>query len=205
MNMDEIYAVPPELVADARPGCGAGARRGHLEVPDVLAGTMRGAACRAVDPARTRGVRMRRLGVVALAVLVGTLLSGCLAGAATTAAPRAVPVAQLPEAALIYPGATPLAQGAQSGEGGFIGAQATPQEIIAYYDRELVARGWERRNAPPIKSVQEEYSAAWLRDGLVVRLSTLYQKDDPRLPPLAAMQRYQTVYRADILDYRNRK
>ncbi len=126
-------------------------------------------------------------------------------GSATPAAPRAAPLAQLPEAQLRYLGATPLAQGAQSGQGGFIGAQASPQEIIAYYDRELVARGWQRRNAPPIKNAQEEYSAAWLRDGLVVRLSTLYREDDPRLPPLAEMQRYQTVYRADILDYRNRK
>ncbi len=153
---------------------------------------------------------MRRAGLAIAVALVGALLGGCTWATPTPAGPGQAQLAALPEAALLYPGAAVLEQGGRDArpEGGTdrpipavvgatLGAQATPAEIVAFYDRELLARGWARFTSPPIASALEIRTAGWGRGGLSFRLGVYRPKDepDPRLPPLEVRRQYATIFR----------
>jgi hypothetical protein len=98
-----------------------------------------------------RVIGMGRLVRLAAAMLLCLVCSGCLFDDSGPIGP----LRQLPEATLYYPGAKvieevsaprnvgPDGQGPAS-YGHNLAVNATPDEVIAFYDRELKSRGWAK-------------------------------------------------------------
>lgn len=113
---------------------------------------------------------------------------------------------QLPEEHLFYPGAAILGQGGHD-RGGLrdigpqanhlLGAQATPEELYAFYDRELAVAGWgpitPQAQAAISPSGAEESVRGWLKGDIVLRVS-VRRKGDPRNPPDDITRAYTTIY-----------
>jgi hypothetical protein len=79
---------------------------------------MRPAQPGAGPPCSSEGLRVRRISTMTMMVLLGTLLTGCLAHATAQPGLSKAQLSQLPEAQLIYPGAVVLGRGGQDGETG---------------------------------------------------------------------------------------
>ena len=122
------------------------------------------------DPSR-RVARLPGIARIVAVFLVAITCAGCVGDYGPVAALR-----ELPEASLIYPGAKvvqetsgprqegplPPPYGAEYGH--FLAVNATPDEVIAFYDRAFTSRGWTR-------STQETYAGAlgdaqWTKPGL---------------------------------------
>jgi hypothetical protein len=96
---------------------------------------------------------------------------------------------QLPEATLYYPGAKVIQENAVpriSGPDGqgpanfghFLAVNATPKEVIAFYDRELKARGWTKSDRT--LNIVDLSEGLWTKPGLYMEVYTRRPPDgDP--------------------------
>jgi hypothetical protein len=91
------------------------------------------------------------------------------------------PLRQLPEATLYYPGAKVIDEVASPRNNGpdgkgpasyghFLAVNATPDEIIAFYDRELKARGWTK--SAKSLSIVDLSEGLWTKPGVYMEVST---------------------------------
>jgi hypothetical protein len=144
--------------------------------------------------------------VVALGLLlVGVVVAGVgMTRSATGDGPitKQRELQQLPEANLFYPGATLLGSfgndyergvwGSNSASFGHtLGADVGQGEVLAFYERELAARGWQKAEVGGV-GTDESTVAAWRKEGLTLLISIL-RKNDPRNS--TAINAYQTPYR----------
>lgn len=132
-----------------------------------------------------RLIAMGRLVRLAAAILIGLVCSGCLLDDSGPIAP----LRQLPEANLYYPGAKvieevaaprnvgPDGQGPAS-YGHNLAVNATPDQVIAFYDRELKSRGWVKSTESlPIVNLGD---GLWTKPGVFMECWT---KDPPSGQP----------------------
>ena len=114
---------------------------------------------------------------------------------------------RLPEGHLFYPGAVVLASGGHDYERGIwgsnpaitgylLGVNATPKEVLAFYDRELLARGWAISSADTVIGTNESAGGAWRRGRMYIQIAILYP-NDPRNP--AIINPYTAPYRIDLI------
>ena len=166
---------------------------------------------RAVDGSPTRALTVSRWRVLLWLAAIFVLLGGAFAwwqrplGNGTILKRSALQ--QLPEGHLFYPGAVVLGTGGRDYEWGIwgsnpaisgylLGANASPREIEAFYDRELTARGWEISNTAIVVGTNEISGAAWRRDQLAIQLAIL-RPNDPQNPP--EINAYSAPYRIDLV------
>lgn len=129
-----------------------------------------------------RVLGMGRLVRLAALVVLCLVSSGCLSD-------DIGPLRRLPEATLYYPGAKvvyenahgrnigPDGQGPAS-YGHFLAVNATPDEVIAFYDRELKARGWTK--SAKSLSIVDLSEGLWTKPGLYMSVDTQHPPDgDP--------------------------
>ncbi len=120
---------------------------------------------------------------------------------------RARTLAALPEAQLFYPGAVVLAQGSRDYEWGLwgsnpaitdtvLGANVAPKEIIGFYNRELLARGWRASNADTVVGSNEFTGAAYRKGRMAIQVAVL-RPDYPGNPP--AIKSYTAGYRITLI------
>lgn len=113
---------------------------------------------------------------------------------------------KLPEERLFYPGAVLLGSGGNNYEWGIwgsngatsghtLGANASKDEVLAFYDRELTARGWQKLPGVGVGSA-ELAVWAWRKDKVSVWVAIL-RTNDPRNP--TAINAYQTPYRITLI------
>lgn len=88
---------------------------------------------------------------------------------------------KLPEATLYYPGSTVLGSGGYDFDKGLLGindatynqqlgADASNEEVVAFYARELPARGWATDERSGGRSTDELLGRAWRKGQLIFRL-----------------------------------
>ena len=146
---------------------------------------------------------MRRLLAPLLAGVLAILLAGCQ-GSTTTIGPilKSAQLRQYPEYSLRYPGATLLGEGGVDGENGpffytratagaVMGSNDSPEQILAFYERELPARGWQLSNVDTAVSTADLDAYAWRKGSVIFRIAFL-RKNDPRNP--AAGDQYATPF-----------
>jgi hypothetical protein len=141
---------------------------------------------------------MGRLVRLAALVVLCLVSSGCFNDSGPIG-----PLRQLPEATLYYPGAKvilevsvprnngPDGKGPAS-YGHNLAVNATPDEVIAFYDRELVARGWAKSNRSLM--IVDLSEGLWTKPGVYMSVYTRHPLDgDPGYSgyDLAA---YATIY-----------
>lgn len=108
---------------------------------------------------------------------------------------------KIPEEHLYYPGSAVIGSigndymsgiwGSNPATSGHrLGVDASQAEVLAFYDRELAARGWQQ-STNVIYGTAELEVRGWVKGGVLVRLAIL-RKNDPRYP--AAVNAYQTPY-----------
>ncbi len=133
-----------------------------------------------------RSLAVGRLARIAAVVLLGLVSTGCLDDYGPIG-----PLKQMAEATLYYPGAKVVDEVSQpriSGPDGQQGASyghnlavnATPDEVVAFYDRELKARGWTKGNASVIGS--DLADAVWSKPGYSFSLG-IASAEPSGLPP----------------------
>lgn len=150
------------------------------------------------------------LALACFAALLLLPLGGC--GLAATPPPGGYTLPQLrarPEDQLIYPGTetvmrlgreptTALRQPIAALSGYVLGAQASAEEISAFYDRELRARSWAVITTSELLfGSNESQMKGWRSGALTFRLAVL-RKGDPRNPGPEVTDRYVTVFRTEL-------
>lgn len=114
---------------------------------------------------------------------------------------------QLPEEHLFYPGAVVLGETGADYEWGLwgrnpaisgylLGANASPAEILAFYNRELIPRGWQLSSNDVRVGTNEFTGGAWRRDKLSIQVSIL-RPNHPVNPPI--INPYTAPYRIDLV------
>jgi len=109
---------------------------------------------------------------------IGSLASGCGSSADE--------LGNLPEAGMVFPGSEQLADGSRGEESTptgpqgaewwiVFGAHAGMAEVVAYFDRELVERGWVADNVASTTTELEAYE--WLKGEYHFRLGFLDMDD----------------------------
>lgn len=122
---------------------------------------------------------------------------------------KAEPLQQYPEYRLYYPGATVIAKGGRDAEidrfgstgasaGATLGTDGSPGEIIAFYARELAARGWVNSDIDGVSDTTKLDARGWRKGHVAFRLSIT----DPRAfaTPIGYRTTYEFVLRADRPD-----
>lgn len=116
----------------------------------------------------------------------------------------------LAEASLIVPGSDVIASGGRNAAIGiegpisaaawqFLGVDADPAMIEAFYATELAARGWvvDTHTSSGIRTTAEPIAIAWSKDGVIFRLGIRDPESwraDPEL-----FSRYESLYDARLI------
>lgn len=150
-----------------------------------------------------------RLCVAVLSVsMLSSPLIACQRATTTTAAIlQSQALAQYPEYRLYYPGATVLDHGgrdAVTGPTGYSGASAgvtlgtgaEMADVLAFYARELAARGWVVSDIDGVPKTSELDARGWRKGPVAFRLGLL-RPNDPRNPITIAP--YRTAYNFALL------
>jgi hypothetical protein len=131
-----------------------------------------------------RSIAVGRSVRIAAAVLLALVCAGCFDDYGPIG-----PLKQMPEATLYYPGSKvvdEVSNPRNSGPDGQhpasyghnLAVNATPDEVIAFYDRELKARGWTRGNAIGGPGLAD---ASWRKPGFSF-VVTIFPAEPPGLP-----------------------
>lgn len=149
-------------------------------------------------------IRWLLLGMLALTCP----LVGCQRGAATPGPIlQTAELQRYPEYGLRYPGADLVGEGGRNAENGpvyvsratagmVLGGNDSTEQIHAFYERELVARGWQSSNLDNMPSTADLDTFTWRKGSVVFRLATL-RKHDPRNPP--AGDHYTTPFSVTLI------
>jgi len=111
-------------------------------------------------------------------------------------------LAQYPEYHLYYPGSTLIGQGtkdAETGPSGYsranagatLGTDATADEVVAFYTREIAARGWQVSDIDGVGTTSDLAAYGWRKGHVAFRVAIL-RPHDPRNP--TAIDSYRTAY-----------
>lgn len=124
----------------------------------------------------------------------------------SSAITRSSDLAKLPEAQLFYPGSTLLGSGGTDYESGIwgsnpavwgnrLGTDASKDDVFAFYDRELVARGWQASGGTAVGTAEVE-GRGWQKGRVEIQVVIL-RKSDPQNP--TAINAYQSPYRITLI------
>jgi hypothetical protein len=81
-----------------------------------------------------------------------------------------------------------------------LGSDDPESAILAWYEGEMAARGWDRASGVAnIPGSTETTVVAWQRDGTVFRLSTL-RKDHPLAPTFPEGTTPETIYEIGLME-----
>jgi hypothetical protein len=106
---------------------------------------------------------------------------------------RASALQRYPEYQLRYPAAVLIGEGGKDAENGpffysramagaVLGTDDSEEQVVAFYERELAARGWQLSDRDTVGTTAELNAYAWRKGSVVFRLAFL-RKNDPRNPP----------------------
>jgi hypothetical protein len=155
----------------------------------------------------------RRVGWLTLVVVVilGLGLYAVLGRSTTTDSADALRA--LPEASLVYPGSEVIASGGRNPSTGvdgrvsaaawqFLGVDADPAAIEAFYANELAAQGWavDTHTSSGLVATGEMVAHAWSKNGVIFRLGIRDPESwraDPEL-----FSRYESLYDARLISDR---
>jgi hypothetical protein len=148
----------------------------------------------ATDSLRRGGRGPRPASVLLVGLLLAPLLAGCLTRTSGgTAITRRQDLQKLPEERLVYPGSVVIGSGGADLDrfvaaspnpafsGHVLGVNASADEVLDFYRRELPARGWQESGVDSIAGTAEVRALGWRKENLVFRVAIL-RKNDPRNP-----------------------
>ena len=155
----------------------------------------------AIPRARGHPLRLALVGTV----IAAAAIYGALSALAIGQPPTQMEVLRLlPEADLLYPGSEVISRGGNDERwmwGGtltavtwqYVGVNASPAEIEAWYEAELTSRGWvDGGGSSAIPTTNELWVRAWERNGITFRLG-VRDPHGARARP-EQFERYETVY-----------
>jgi hypothetical protein len=170
----------------------------------MAAASRRGRCSRSVSPSLPI--------VPVFAVLLTAILACPLAGcqrSTTGAGPilKATLLQQYPEYRLYYPGATLISEGGRDAENGplfysgatagaVLGTADSKEQVLAFYERELESRGWQRSSIDNAPTTADLDTRAWRKGPVAFRLALL-RRNDPRNP--AAGDQFATPFEFTLL------
>lgn len=84
--------------------------------------------------------------------------------------------------------------------GDVFGIQLSPDELYAWYGRELEARGWVRDplDTSSFRTTIEDSARVWRKGDVVARIA-IFTKGDPQNPATSAADRFETVYEIALI------
>ncbi len=73
----------------------------------------------------------------------------------------------------------------------------SPDELYAWYDRELGSRGWQSGEIVA-RTTAEDTARGWRKGDVVIRVAVI-TKGDPRTPAASLGDRYETIFEIDLI------
>lgn len=147
------------------------------------------------------------IGIVILIRLAEPILARWVSRSGSDPITKQEDLQKLPESRLYFPGAALISTGGHDYEWGIwgsnsaiwsstLGASVSKEEVFAYYERELVARGWHPSVGDIAVTTTEIDGRGWRKDRVAIQVS-VFRKNDFQNP--STINAYQTPYRLTLV------